>query len=113
MLCVLHVFAWLLFSGSFMALSRADVEKVSLLARLELTPEELDTMTQQLGQIVGYVELLAELDTENVQPMAHALDVANVFAEDEVRPSLDRAAALANAPHQDGHFYLVPAVLGE
>ena len=96
-----------------MALSRADVEKVSLLARLELTPEELDTMTQQLGQIVGYVELLAELDTENVQPMAHALDVANVFAEDEVRPSLDRAAALANAPHQDGHFYLVPAVLGE
>jgi aspartyl-tRNA(Asn)/glutamyl-tRNA(Gln) amidotransferase subunit C len=96
-----------------MALSRTDVEKVSLLGRLELTPEELDTMTQQLGQIVGYVELLSELDTENVQPMAHALDVANVFADDEVQPSLDRQAALANAPHQDGQFYLVPAVLGE
>jgi aspartyl-tRNA(Asn)/glutamyl-tRNA(Gln) amidotransferase subunit C len=96
-----------------MALSRADVEKVSLLARLELTPAELETMTQQLGQIVGYVELLSELNTENVQPMAHALDVANVFADDEISPSLDRASALANAPHQDGQFYLVPAVLGE
>ena len=96
-----------------MALTRADVEKVSLLGRLQLTDEELGTMTQQLGQIVGYVELLSELDTENVQPMAHALDVANVFADDKVRPSLDRQAALANAPHQDGEFYRVPAVLGE
>jgi aspartyl-tRNA(Asn)/glutamyl-tRNA(Gln) amidotransferase subunit C len=96
-----------------MALTRADVEKVSLLARLQLTDEELSTMTQQLGQIVAYVELLSELDTENVQPMAHALDVANVFAADEIRPGLKRDAALANAPHQDGEFYLVPAVLGE
>lgn len=94
-------------------LSRQDVEKVSLLARLELSPSELDTMTQQLGQIVGYVELLSELDTEGVEPMAHALDISNVFAPDAVRPSLDRAAALANAPHHDGEFYLVPAVLGE
>jgi aspartyl-tRNA(Asn)/glutamyl-tRNA(Gln) amidotransferase subunit C len=45
--------------------------------------------------------------------MAHALDVANVFADDLVRPSLPREKALANAPHQDGQFYLVPAVLGE
>ena len=66
-----------------------------------------------MGQIVAYVESLAELDTEKVEPMAHALDVSNVFATDEQRPSLDRAAALANAPHQDGEFYLVPAVLGE
>ena len=96
-----------------MTLTRADVEKVSLLARLELTDSELDTMTAQLGQIVGYVELLGELDTTNVEPMAHAIDVTNVFADDVVRPSLDRSAALANAPHSDDEFYLVPAVLGD
>ena len=96
-----------------MALSRQDVEKVSLLARLELTPAELDTMTEQLGQIVAYVELLSELNTDGVEPMAHALDVSNVFAPDTVRSSLDRSQALANAPASDGEFYLVPAVLGE
>lgn len=96
-----------------MSLSRAQVEKVSLLARLALTPAELDTMTAQLASIVGYVEQLSELNTDGVEPMAHALDVANVFAADVVEPSLERTAALANAPHHDREFYLVPAVLGE
>jgi aspartyl-tRNA(Asn)/glutamyl-tRNA(Gln) amidotransferase subunit C len=96
-----------------MSLTREQVEKVSLLARLQLTPDELDLMTEQLGHIVAYVESLAELDTKNVEPMAHALDVANVFADDVLQASLDRAAALANAPHHDREFYLVPAVLGE
>lgn len=96
-----------------MSLTRADVEKVSLLARLELTADELDRMTAELGQIVGYVELLNELDTTQVEPMAHAIDVINIFADDVVEPSLDRAAALANAPHSDDEFYLVPAVLGD
>lgn len=96
-----------------MSLTREQVEKVSLLARLRLTSDELDLMTAQMGQIVAYVESLAELDTDHVEPMAHALDVANVFAADELRPSLDRAAALAGAPHHDREFYLVPAVLGE
>lgn len=96
-----------------MSLSRDEVLKISLLARLELSEAELEKMTAQLVQIVGYVDQLSELDTEGVEPMAHALDVANVFAEDQVRPSLDRTAALANAPHSDGECYLVPAVLGE
>jgi aspartyl-tRNA(Asn)/glutamyl-tRNA(Gln) amidotransferase subunit C len=96
-----------------MSLSRTDVEKVSLLGRLLLSPAELELMTEQLGQIVAYVESLGELDTETVEPMAHAVDIANVFAPDELRPSLDRRTALANAPHQDGEFYRVPAVLGE
>lgn len=96
-----------------MSLTRQEVEKVSLLARLRLTSEELDRMTVQMGQIVAYVESLSELDTESVEPMAHALDVANVFAADELRPSLSREESLANAPHHDREFYLVPAVLGE
>jgi aspartyl-tRNA(Asn)/glutamyl-tRNA(Gln) amidotransferase subunit C len=96
-----------------MSLTRGEVEKVSLLARLKLTEAELVTLTAQLGQVVGYIELLNELDTEDVEPMAHAVEISNVFRDDELRPSFDRAAMLANAPHEDGEFYLVPAVLGE
>jgi aspartyl-tRNA(Asn)/glutamyl-tRNA(Gln) amidotransferase subunit C len=96
-----------------MSLTREDVQKVSLLGRLLLSEEELERMTAQLGQIVAYVESLAELNTDNVEPMAHALDISNVFAADELRPSLPRDAALAAAPHHDREFYLVPAVLGE
>ena len=96
-----------------MSLTRAEVEKVSLLARLLLAPEELDTLTTQLSQVVDYMHLLSELDTEGVEPMAHAVEMSNIFRDDEVRPSLDRKEALANAPHHDDEYYLVPAVLGE
>jgi aspartyl-tRNA(Asn)/glutamyl-tRNA(Gln) amidotransferase subunit C len=96
-----------------MAITRAEVEKVSLLARLSLSDEELDRMTSQMGGILGYIDLLSELDTEQVEPMAHALDVANVFRADVARPSLDREEALGNAPSRDEECYLVPAVLGE
>lgn len=96
-----------------MSISRADVEKVALLARLHLTEAELETITDQLAQIVGYVDQLGEVNTDNVAPMAHAIEVANVFRDDRVAPSLPRDEALANAPHHDGRGYLVPAVLGE
>jgi aspartyl-tRNA(Asn)/glutamyl-tRNA(Gln) amidotransferase subunit C len=96
-----------------MSLTRDDVEKVSLLARLELTDDELTLMTAQLGQIVQYVEQLNELDTDAVEPMAHAVEVTNIFRPDELQDSLPREAALSNAPKADGECYLVPAVLGE
>ena len=95
-----------------MAITRGDVEKVALLARLRLSDVELDTLTDELAQIVTYVDHLAEVDTEGVEPMAHAVEVSNVFAADEVRPSLPRAEALANAPNHNERGYLVPAVLG-
>ena len=96
-----------------MAITRDEVKKVSLLGRLLLSEEELDTMTDQLSQILDYMDLLGEVDTEQVEPMAHALDVSDVFRPDEVRPSLDREKALANAPNRDDECYLVPAVLGD
>lgn len=96
-----------------MSISRQDIEKVALLARLQLTEAELATMTEQLGQIVGYVDQLAEVNTDGVEPMAHAIEVTNVFRADAVTPSLTREEALANAPHHDDRGYLVPAVLGE
>lgn len=96
-----------------MSLTRQDVEKVSLLARLRLTDDELDTMTAQMGQILEYFEQLKELDTSNVEPMAHAVEMSNVFADDVVQPSLDRKDALSNAPKRDEECYRVPAVLGD
>lgn len=96
-----------------MSLSREEVEKVSLLARLRLSEQELDLMTTQLGQIVEYVEQLSELDTDDVEPMAHAVAIQNVFADDEASSSLDREQALANAPKRDEECYRVPAVLGD
>jgi aspartyl-tRNA(Asn)/glutamyl-tRNA(Gln) amidotransferase subunit C len=98
---------------SAMSLTRDEVEKVSLLGRLLLTEDELQKMTEQLGAILEYMELLGEVDTTGVEPMAHAVELANVFRSDTAQPSLDREAALANAPHRDAECYLVPAVLGE
>jgi aspartyl-tRNA(Asn)/glutamyl-tRNA(Gln) amidotransferase subunit C len=95
-----------------MAITRADVEKVSLLARLQLTEAEIETLTDELGQIVAYVDQLSEVDTEGVAPMAHAVEVSNVFASDEVKPSLPRDQALANAPSHNERGYLVPPVMG-
>jgi len=96
-----------------MPISGDEVEKVSLLGRLLLTPEEVHQMTAQMGAILEYFALLAQVDTEGVEPMAHALDVADVLRPDEVCPSLDREKALANAPKRDAECYLVPAVLGQ
>jgi aspartyl-tRNA(Asn)/glutamyl-tRNA(Gln) amidotransferase subunit C len=94
-------------------LSRDDVAKVALLGRLRLSEQELATMTEQMQRIVGYVEQLNELNTDNVQPMAHPLDIHNVFADDLPGEHLSREAALANAPKRDDECYRVPAVLGE
>jgi aspartyl-tRNA(Asn)/glutamyl-tRNA(Gln) amidotransferase subunit C len=96
-----------------MSISREEVEKVSLLARLLLSEEDLDRMTTQMGGILQYMELLGEVDTDQIAPMAHAVEVADVFREDQVRPSLDRAEALGNAPERDEECYRVPAVLGD
>lgn len=96
-----------------MTISRQEVEKVALLARLRLSDAELETMTSQMGDILSYIELLDELDTEGVEPMAHALEVHDVFRDDTAQPSLPREQALANAPDADEQCYRVPAVLGD
>lgn len=88
-----------------------EVRKVASLARLSLSDEELTTLGQQLTQILGYVDMLNEVDVENVAPMPHAVDLQNVFRDDQRQPSLDRTAALSNAPKTDGQFFQVPQIL--
>ena len=95
-----------------MALSAEDVIRIGNLARLSLTPGEVVELTDKLSKIVGLVEQLAEVDTENVEPMVHAFDLQNVLAEDVCRASLTRDAALQNAPSSDSECFRVPAVLG-
>ncbi len=94
-----------------MSLTAQEVQWVAHLARLQLTQAELETMTRQLSAIVDYVDLLKQVNTDNVEPMAHALAITNVFRADEPAPSLPVADALANAPQRRGDFYSVPAVL--
>jgi aspartyl-tRNA(Asn)/glutamyl-tRNA(Gln) amidotransferase subunit C len=99
-----------------MALSPDEVRWVAHLARLDLSVAELEQMTPQLRAIVEYVDQLRKIDTEGVEPLAHALDVHNVFRDDEPAPSLSVEEALANAPDprtdaKGDRFYGVPAVL--
>ncbi|BAB74891.1 Asp-tRNA(Asn)/Glu-tRNA(Gln) amidotransferase subunit GatC [Anabaena sp. FACHB-709] len=92
-------------------IDREQVRKVALLARLELTPEEEEQFTTQLGSILDYVEQLNELDVSNVPPTARAIDVSNITREDNLQPYADREAILSSAPEQEGEFFKVPKIL--
>jgi aspartyl-tRNA(Asn)/glutamyl-tRNA(Gln) amidotransferase subunit C len=94
-----------------MSLTRETVLKTAQLARLQLTPEEVDAFTGQLGAILDYVARLDELDTSQVAPLVHAVEVENVLRDDVLVSSLPRAAALVNAPKSDGKYFLVPAII--
>lgn len=92
-------------------LTADDVRKVARLARLKLSEPEVESFTRQLGQLLEYVEVLSEVDTAHVEPLAHAIDVSNVMRNDEPVTSLSREAALQNAPQSDGRYFLVPPIL--
>lgn len=94
-------------------ITRADVEKVAKLARLQLSDAEVEEFTGQLGSILGYFEKLSELDTEGVEPLAHCLPISNVLREDEPKESLGVERTLANAPDTDGEFFRVPKILDD
>jgi aspartyl-tRNA(Asn)/glutamyl-tRNA(Gln) amidotransferase subunit C len=89
------------------------VRKVAKLARLSLTEAEIEEFTGQLGSILGYVEKMNELDTSQVEPLAHCLPISNVLRADEVRPSLGTELTLSNAPDSDGPFFKVPKILDD
>jgi aspartyl-tRNA(Asn)/glutamyl-tRNA(Gln) amidotransferase subunit C len=92
-----------------MAISREQVLHVAELAKLALTEEEVERFTEQLGAILDAVGKVSELDLAGVDPLSHPLDVVNVWAEDEPRPSLPLEVALVNAPeHEDDHFRVPP-----
>ncbi len=95
-----------------MAVSRKDVEHIAELARLKFNEDELNNFTEQLNEILAYVEKLNELDTENVEPLSHPIEGNNVFREDVVKKSISTEEALRNAPEKDENFFHVPKVIG-
>jgi aspartyl-tRNA(Asn)/glutamyl-tRNA(Gln) amidotransferase subunit C len=94
-------------------ITRDDVAHVARLARLEVSEEELDLFTGQLAAVLAHADDVASLDTAGVPPTAHPLPLENVLRPDEVRPSLDRAEVLAQAPAVEDDRFKVPPVLGE
>jgi aspartyl-tRNA(Asn)/glutamyl-tRNA(Gln) amidotransferase subunit C len=95
-----------------MAVTKKDVEYIAELAKLKFKDEELEKFTEQLNEILAYVEKLNELDTTNVEPLSHPVEGSNVFREDVVKPSIDREEALKNAPDRSELFFKVPKVIG-
>lgn len=91
--------------------SREEVLKIAALAKLNLSQVEVERFTHQMNDILGYVEQLNELDTRDVEPLSHVLDLTNVVREDSEKTSLIREEALKNAPETDGEFFIVPEVI--
>ena len=94
-----------------MPVSRDDVRKVAQLARLSFAPEEEDRLIADLNRMLDYVAALNELNTTGVSPTAHVLPIENAFRDDVPGHSLDREAALANAPLAGHGHFRVPKVI--
>ena len=92
-------------------ISREDVEHVARLARLALTPEELERMRTQLNSILVHIDALKAVDTEGIEGTSHAVPLVNIMRDDEPRPSFPAEAMLANAPDRAGEFFRVPRII--
>ena len=94
-----------------MKISGDEVRQTALLARLELTDEEVARLQRELDAILGYMEKLAQLDVSGVEPTTHALPLELRLAADEPGPQLPPEAALADAPRRDGNLFQVPKII--
>jgi aspartyl-tRNA(Asn)/glutamyl-tRNA(Gln) amidotransferase subunit C len=94
-----------------MADAPIDVKYVAHLARISLSPAEQEKIGAQLGNILGYIEKLKELDVSQVDPTAHAVPLINVTRADEIAPSLSNEEALLNAPARANGLFLVPKIV--
>ncbi len=94
-----------------MKISKDTVRHVAELARLEFKEKELEKFTEQLGNILGHIEELNELDTSNVEPTFHVLGLSTPLREDVVESSLSSEEALENSPHRQEDFFVVPKVI--
>ncbi|MCL4549763.1 MAG: Asp-tRNA(Asn)/Glu-tRNA(Gln) amidotransferase subunit GatC [Bacteroidetes bacterium] len=96
-----------------MAVTKKDVEHIANLARLKFNDAELENYTHQLNDILKYVEKLNELNTDDVEPLSHPVENANVFREDKLKQSISTEDALKNAPNRTDEFFKVPKVINQ
>jgi aspartyl-tRNA(Asn)/glutamyl-tRNA(Gln) amidotransferase subunit C len=94
-----------------MKLSREEVMHITRLARVGATEADVDKFRDQLSNILENFEILQQVDTKDVPPTAQSIELRSIMAEDEVTPSLSQGEVLANAPHKEGEFFKVRAVL--
>jgi aspartyl-tRNA(Asn)/glutamyl-tRNA(Gln) amidotransferase subunit C len=90
-----------------------DIEHIAKLARIALTPEELQQYAGELSNILEHAERVQAIATADIPPTSHPLPMTNAFREDEVRPSLDRSEVLEMAPDAVGEFFRVPRILDD
>ena len=94
-----------------MKLSKEEVLHIARLARMALTEEEITRLSGQLSNLLEHFQVLQEVNTDNVEPMAQSVELRNVMREDNVAPSLPPEDVLANAPRREGEYFRVRAVL--
>ncbi len=94
-----------------MAVTREDVRYIAELARLRFSEEEEEQLATEMNRILEYMDKLNELDTSEVPPMSHVLDLYDVFRPDIPQQRITREEALKNAPDTDGEYFRVPKVI--
>ena len=94
-----------------MSIDKETVKHVAHLARIELQPNELEKISGQLHDILGFIDKISKLDTKDVTPASHILPINNVLREDSLRKSLTPEKALENAPSKKGDFFSVPKII--
>jgi aspartyl-tRNA(Asn)/glutamyl-tRNA(Gln) amidotransferase subunit C len=92
-------------------IDKSDVEHVAWLARLELSEEEKEKFTRQLGQVLEHAEKIKSLDTEEVEPTSHVVPLKNIMREDRVEPCLSQEEALSNVPLREEGYFKVPRII--
>lgn len=95
-----------------MSVTIQDVDHIAKLAKLEFSDAEKEKLTHQFNKILKYMEQLNSLDTNNVEPLSHVIELQNVFRADEVKPSTPTDVALHNAPAKTEEYFKVPKVIG-
>jgi aspartyl-tRNA(Asn)/glutamyl-tRNA(Gln) amidotransferase subunit C len=94
-----------------MSVTKEDIKYIADLARLQFTEEESEQMAAEMSKILDYVETLEEVDTSNVEPLEHVIDLEYRFRKDEAKEPLDHEKALKNAPDADSDYFRVPRVI--
>lgn len=94
-----------------MKIDKTTIKKISHLARLEFDENSAEKMSQDMSQILDWVEQLNEVDTENVEPLTTMSSEVNDMREDIKGVHLDHEAGLKNAPKRDADYFRVPKVL--
>jgi aspartyl-tRNA(Asn)/glutamyl-tRNA(Gln) amidotransferase subunit C len=94
-----------------MKITKEQVKHIALLSRLELDEGETEIYQEQLSRILDYVEKLKEVDTKDIEPTSHVIELNNIFRKDEVKASISRDEALKNAPDYTDKFFKVPKII--